>query len=54
MNRHIPLVAALFLGFLAQGASAQMPAAQTRVPTLNLTGEGSALKPQFVRKLLSE
>lgn len=48
MNRHIPLVAALFLGFLAQDASAQIPAAQTRIPTLNLTGEGSAdAKPEL-------
>ncbi|HRF08474.1 MAG TPA: SIMPL domain-containing protein [Xanthobacteraceae bacterium] len=42
MNRKISLLAALFLGFFAHAASAQTPAAQTRVPTLNLTGEGSA------------
>lgn len=48
MNRKIPLVAALFLGFFAHAASAQIPAAQNRIPTLNLTGEGSAeAKPEL-------
>lgn len=48
MNRHIPLAAALFLGFLAHGASAQTAASQARIPTLTLTGEGAAeAKPEL-------
>jgi uncharacterized protein YggE len=42
MIRALPLAIALVLGFFAQGASAQMPPAQPRVPVLNLTGEGAA------------
>jgi uncharacterized protein YggE len=42
MIRALPLAIAFVLGFFAQGAQAQMPPAQPRVPVLNLTGEGAA------------
>lgn len=42
MNPILPLAAALSFGLLAHAASAQTPAAQERIPTLSLSGEGSA------------
>lgn len=48
MTRFIPLLAALLLGFFAHGAAAQPSAAQPRIPTLNLTGEGvTEAKPEL-------
>ena len=45
MNRFQPIAATLLFALFAQAASAQTPPAQERIPTLTLSGEGTAEAP---------